>query len=104
VQLPLLYHVHCLGSKDQLLRTPKRLEAHHRISHSFHGPVVLLDDVVEIFGLSKFDLKAGVSIDTLDGGDIGTTFVGGDLLGQSVEIVGLKDYIEFRCLSIRSSS
>jgi hypothetical protein len=71
-------------SKDQLLHTPKQLEAHHRISHSFHGAVVLLDDIVAIFGLSKFDLTAGVNINTFDCGGIGSTFVDGDLLGQSV--------------------
>ena len=56
VQLPLLDHVHGINSGDQFVRAPKRLEAHHRICDSLHRPVVLLDKVVEILGLAKFDV------------------------------------------------
>lgn len=52
VQLPLINHVHGLDSGDQFLRTPKGLEAHHRVGNSLHCSVVLLHDVDEIFRLA----------------------------------------------------
>ena len=52
VQLPLLDHVHGLNSRYQLVRAPKRLESEHRVCHSFHSPVGLFGDVIEVFRLA----------------------------------------------------
>lgn len=88
VQLPLLHHVHRLNCGNQLLRTPKRFEAHHWIRHSFDRPLVLLLNVVEVFRLAKFDVQPGVGIDAANGRSVGAAFVNGDFLGQTVQIDG----------------
>jgi hypothetical protein len=44
--------MHGLNAGDQLFCTPERLEPKHKIGDLFHCPVVLLNDVVEIFGLA----------------------------------------------------
>jgi hypothetical protein len=49
VQLPLLQHMHCLDAGNQSLCTPERFEAQHWTGDSLHRPVILLDEVVEIF-------------------------------------------------------
>jgi len=97
VQLPLLDHVHGLDSFDQFLRTPKRLEPEHRICDSLHGPVVLLDDVVQIFGLPQLNIKAGVGIDATNGCRVGTAFVDGDFLWQTMQIDGALQVSSGRC-------
>ena len=78
LQLSLLHHMHGLDSRDQLLRTPKRFETHHWICDSFHSAGVLIDDVVQIFGLPQFTIKASSSIDAFDGGGVGAAFIDGD--------------------------
>ena len=50
--MPLLDHVHGLDPGNQFLGTPKRLESEHRACDSFDAPMVLLDDVVEVFVLA----------------------------------------------------
>ena len=50
--------------------------------------MVLLDDVVQIFALSKFDVQAGVVVDTFDSRCVGTALVDGDLLRQTVQVDG----------------
>lgn len=50
--------------------------------------MVLLDDVVQVLRLTKFNIKAGVSIDALDNCGIGAALVDGDFLGQTMQIDG----------------
>src|ERR1035437_8156997 len=67
---------------------PKRLESEHRLGDSFDGPVVLLDDVVEVFVLTHQDVYAGISLDAFNGGRIGAALVDGDLLWHIVQVDG----------------
>ena len=61
----------------------KRFETKHRARSSFDKPVILLDDVVQVFGSDCSDL-GGTSkafedlVDRLDAGSIGPTFVDDD--------------------------
>jgi hypothetical protein len=80
VQLPHLHHVHGLNSDYQFLRTPKGLAAHHQNGYAFDRPVIVLDDVIQIFGLPQFNIKTVVSIDASNGRRVGTALVDGDLL------------------------
>jgi len=61
----------------------------HRARDPFDGAVVLLDDVVQIFALTQFDLGSGVSFDAFNGRRVGTAFV--DHLRQPVG-QGLKGF------------
>jgi hypothetical protein len=80
--------VRSLYSRDQFLRTPKGLEAHHRVGHFLHGSVVLLYDVVEIFRLAPFNVQTGIYIDGFDRSCVGTAFADSDLLEYAVQIDG----------------
>ena len=51
--------------------------------------MVLLDDVVQIFGLPQCNIKASIFIDAFDGGRVGPAFVDGNFLGQIVQIDGV---------------
>ena len=51
-------------------------------------PVVLLYDVVEVFVGAQQDVNAGVSLEALNGGGIGTALVDSDLLGYAVQVDG----------------
>ena len=48
--------------------------------------MVLLDEVVEIFGLADFDRRFTISVDRFERGEIGTAFVDGHLLGDAIEV------------------
>lgn len=84
MHLALVNHVHCLDPSNKDSSTPKRLESEHRMSDSFDGSVVLLDDVVEVFVLAHQDIDTGVSLDTFNGRRIGPALVNRDLLGHTV--------------------
>lgn len=47
-----------------------------------NAPVVLFDDVVEVFVLAQQDIDAGIGLDAIDGRRVGADFVDGDLLWQ----------------------
>ena len=57
----------------------KGLEAEHRPSNSFDGPVVLLDEVVRVLRLAHLYGQAAVGLDARDGGRIQAALVDGDL-------------------------
>ena len=50
--------------------------------------MILLYDVVEIFGLTQFNLNIGIGIDTANGSSVGTTLVDGDLFRQTMQVNG----------------
>ena len=59
VHLPLADHVHGFDSGDDDSCPPKRLESEYLSGDSFDGPVVLLDDVVQVLVLSHQDIDPG---------------------------------------------
>ena len=80
--------MHGLDSCDEDSSAPKRLESEHRACDSFDRPVVLLEDVVQVFVLAHQDVDTGISLDTFNGRRIGTALVDGDFLGQAVQVDG----------------
>jgi hypothetical protein len=50
--------------------------------------VILLNQVVQGFGLAQINIKAGIFIDAANGGGIGTTLVYGCSFGQAMQIDG----------------
>ena len=65
-------------------RATKILEAHHRFNDAFDGAMVVLDNVVQILVLPDFDGRFPLSIDRLQGGQIGAVFVHSDRLRGAV--------------------
>ena len=87
-ELPFADHVHRQSARDEGASAAKCLEPQHGSHDAFDHPVVLLDDVVEVFDLAHLDVCAGVGTNALDGRRIRTTLVDGDLLGRAVQIDG----------------
>jgi hypothetical protein len=67
--------VHRLDAGNDDSSTAKRLEPQHRSHDALDGPVVLLDDVVEVLVLAHFNVRAGVGLNALDGGRVGAALV-----------------------------
>jgi hypothetical protein len=88
IKLPFTDHVRGLDAGNEDACAAERLEPKHGPSDALDGPVVLLDDVVEVLALTQFDGRAGVGIDALDGSGVGAALVNGDLLGHTVQIDG----------------
>jgi len=61
LELPLANHVHGFNASNDDSSTPKRLESHHWALDPFDGPVVSLNDVVEVSALTHQDIDAGVN-------------------------------------------
>ena len=78
-----------------IARAVERLESQHRPHDPFDGPVVLLDDVVQILDSPQFDVGTGVSPNALDGRLVGAALVDGDLLRY---VVQLFDALAAACL------
>lgn len=97
MQLPLLNHAHSLYASDQFWRTPEGLEPQHWVGEPFHCPVVLFDEIVQVFGLPQFNIKAGIFIDAFDAGGVGATFVDGDLRKQPIQVDGALQVASCRC-------
>jgi hypothetical protein len=84
VKLTLLDHVDSLNTGQQNARTTKSLEAEHGSDDALDGPMILLNDVVQILHLTQLDQRAGISLNAVDSGDVGATLVDGDLVRQAV--------------------
>jgi hypothetical protein len=66
------------GQKDAL--AVEVLEAEHRPGSAFDGPMVLLDDVIQILSLSNLDGYLTIVVDRVDGSQIGAALVDSDCL------------------------
>ena len=77
-------HVHQLNAGQKDPGTAKILEAQHGPDAPLDRPMVLLDEVVEIFGLADLDRRFTISIDRFERGEIGTAFVDGHRLGYPI--------------------
>src|SRR5450755_1550848 len=84
VELAFLDHVHGLDAGDQGARAAKGLEPEHGSHDALDGPVILLDDVVEVLALPHLDVGAGVGTNALDGSGVGAALVDGDLVGDAM--------------------
>jgi len=52
----------------------------HRPDDLFDGPMVLFDEIVQIFALTNLDLVAGFLLECLESRGIGATLIDGDLV------------------------
>src|ERR1700692_3546447 len=82
--LPLPDHVHHFDAGQNDLGATIILEAHHRFDDRFDGPVVLLDDVVQVLDLTDLDGRFRFGVDGLEGRQICYTFIHGNRLRYAV--------------------
>jgi hypothetical protein len=82
-------HVHCLNTGEDNAGTPEILEAHHGPGSTFDCPVILLHDVIQVLALSDPDGRFPLSVDALEGSQIGPAFIHGHGLRRAVAIDGL---------------
>ena len=80
--------MYSLDTCDENLNTPKRLESVHRACDSFDAPMVLFDDVVDVFVLAQQDILEGASRGAFNGRSIGTALIDSDLFRHAVQVVG----------------
>jgi hypothetical protein len=85
VHLPLLDHVHGLDSGDGDPGAPKGLESEYRAGGPLDGPVVLLDNVVQIL-FWRIRMSTQASALTFNGRRVGAALVNGDLLRHIVQV------------------
>ena len=86
--LALLDPVHRLDAANEDARAAKGLEPEHRPHDPLDGPVILLDDVVEVLRLAQPDVCAGVGTRALGSRLVGTALVDGDRLRYTVKLDG----------------
>lgn len=72
------------GQKDP--GTVKSLNPLHWPRSPFDHSMVLLDRVIEIFGLADLDGRFAIGIDRFEGCEIGAVFVDGNRLGYTVPV------------------
>lgn len=74
-------HVH-LDSGQKNPGTAKSFEPQHGPRSSLDRAMILLHEIVEIFGLTDLDRRFAIGIDGFDCGEIGATFVDGHCVGH----------------------
>ena len=77
-------HVHHFDAAQQDPGAAKRFKSQHGPRASLDRPMVLLDEIVEIFGLADVDRRFTISIDGFERGEIGAAFVDGHRLGDAI--------------------
>jgi hypothetical protein len=82
--LALLQHAPEFNSGQGRPCTPERFEAQHGANYPLDKPVILLDNVIQIFALADFNSPVFVGIVLFDSGRIGTAFINVDQAGLSV--------------------
>ena len=90
IKLPFADPVHRLNACDEHASAAKCLESQHGAHDALDGPVVLLDEVVEVLELTHLDVRAGIGLNALDGRRVGAALVDGDFLGHAVQIDGAR--------------
>ena len=83
-QLPLADHVHRLDAGNQDARAARSLESQHRSHNTLDAPVLLLNDVVNLFGLAQLDGGSVRCVVPDNRRGVRTALVDGDLLGLAV--------------------
>jgi hypothetical protein len=77
LHLPLGDHMHAFDAAQKDTGTAKILESQHGSRASFDCPMVLLDEVVEIIGLTNPDGRFTIGIDGFERSEIGAALVDG---------------------------
>ncbi len=72
----------CISSTPlRMTRAVEILEPQHRPSDAFDGPMVLLNNIVEVLHLTDLDGRFALGVHRVQRGKIGTAFVDGYRLG-----------------------
>jgi hypothetical protein len=77
-------HVHNFNAGQKDAGAAKSLEPQHGARASLDRPMILLNQIIEIFGLTDLDGRLTNAIDRFERGEIGTAFVDGYRLWYSV--------------------
>jgi hypothetical protein len=72
--LALLQHPPQLNPCQGGMRGPKRFEAEHGSNYSLDEPMILLDNIVQVFTLANLNPSILVSVELFDAGCIGAAF------------------------------
>jgi hypothetical protein len=91
--------MHRFDARQDEAGTTKILEALHRFDEPFDRLVVLLNNVVQLLNLPDLDGRFPLSIDALEGSQIGAAFIHGEIFF----IPGFRNFIH-RTLSQRLSA
>jgi hypothetical protein len=82
--LAFLYHVYEFNALQSDADRTKRFEAEHRSNNAFDGPVVLLDEIVQVFALTNLDLVTSFLLECLDSRGIGAALIDRDLVRKTM--------------------
>jgi hypothetical protein len=77
-------HVHNLNAGQKDPGTAKSLEPQHGPRSSLDRPMVLFDQVIEIFELADPDGRFTIIVDDFECGELGAAFVDGHGLGHVI--------------------
>ena len=77
-------HVHQFDAGQKDPGTAKSLESQHGSRSSLDRPMVLLDQIIEVFRLADLDGRFTIGIDRFERGEIGAAFVDGHRLGRPI--------------------
>ena len=83
-QLPFAYCVHDFNPRDGTPRTPERFEAEHRSHYPLYGSMILLHDIIEVFGVADNDGGLVNLVVVFDRRRVAATLIDGDFLRQSL--------------------
>jgi len=82
--LSFLDHVHQLDSMQSAAGRVEGFEAEHGSNDSFNRPVVLLDEIIQVFTLTNLDGLTSFLLERLKGGGVGSAFIDGDLIRETM--------------------
>ena len=88
-QLPFAKGMHDFNPRNRTARRPKGLAAQHRVSEPFHGSMILLHEVVEIFGVAHDDGRLVSLVVVRNGCRIRTALIDGNFLREPLAANGL---------------
>ena len=87
-QLSLVNGMHDFYAGDGTPRRPKGFETQHRTREPFHGSVVLLDEIIEIFGVANNNGGLMRRVVVFDRRGVAATLIDGDFLRESLAANG----------------
>ena len=90
-ELTFTNYVHEFDADQDVSDSPKRLGIQHWYYNPLNCPVVLLDDVVEVFDLPNHNRGYPAGIDAIHGCFVGTALANDDLLGNTA---GLHRFVQ----------
>ena len=89
LELPLANHMHDFNARDRTPCCPERFEAEHRSHYPLYGSMILLHDIIEVFGVADNDGGLVNLVVVFDRRRVAATLIDGDFLRQSLSANGL---------------